>query len=528
MAINKIYIPIKMIAKKHFFTLLILSLTLVCLSAQDSLNMRKMAQIDTMGTEHNDIWGYKWGAKEYAVIGSNTKINIVDVSDCGDPEVVHQWEDPPTVTWRDFKDYQDYIYAICDGSACSEGLQIINKNTYAQSSSTADFVRAHNLFVDEKAGRLYVAGSNTNSRGLTVYDLTEDAGNPTLLKKVNFQTVTGTGMNWYVHDVYVRNDTAYCSHGAISTSAAWDMSDLDNVEQLYEWETPDGGYNHSSWVDPEGNYEYMVRETFGAEMIVLDISDFSNVENVGTFQHNIHTPVGSSPNSMIHNPFVHLDRLFMSHYHDGVKVLDISDRENPELLAYYDTYPTNNGSYGSFHGCWGIYPFLPSGCIVAADIESGLFTFRLLETPTRDAVFDTDIVLDAPGAGIVFRTNDNNLWKYNVSNGGSLLKSLIAVEPANRVEFKNTNIKVTVPGSGIILRSPAGAYYRVSVSNTGLVTATPVPVADIPTTATTVLTEDLYLSQHSAGLRLTSPDGQCHLVRILSGGLTGSEMQDCD
>lgn len=527
MTINQIHMPLKSINQIIIFTLVLLSYVANHSFAQDSLSMRKMAQIDTMGTEHNDIWGYKWGAKEYAVVGSNTKINIVDVSDCGAPEVVHQWEDPSTVTWRDFKDYRDYVYAICDGTACSEGLQTINKNTFEQYSSTTDFTRAHNLFVDQKAGRLYVAGSNTNHKGLSVFDLTEDPQKPTLIKKVNFQTVTGTSLDWYVHDVYVRNDTAYCSHGAISVSAAWDMSDLDNVEQLYEWETPDGGYNHSSWLDPEGDYEYMVRETWGEELIILDVSDFSNVDQVGSFQHNLHTPIGEDA-SMIHNPFVHLDRLFLSHYHDGVKVLDISDRENPELIAYYDTYNVNNGDYDDYRGCWGIYPFLPSGCIVASDIQSGFYSFRLLLPPTRDAIFDTDIILNVPGAGIFFRTNDNHLWKYNISTGGSLLKTLVVDEPANKIEFKNTNVKLTAPSSGIILRNPIGEYYKLTVSVSGAVSATPILAADLPTTASTIMTEEMYLSQHSAGLKLTAPDGTCHMIRILSGGLTGSELVPCD
>ena len=37
-------------------------------------------------------------------------------------------------------------------------------------------------------------------------------------------------------------------------------------------------------------------------------------------------------------------------------------------VAYYDSYP---GSGWGFDGCWGTYPFLPSGNIISSDINSG-------------------------------------------------------------------------------------------------------------------------------------------------------------
>lgn len=39
-------------------------------------------------------------------------------------------------------------------------------------------------------------------------------------------------------------------------------------------------------------------------------------------------------------------------------------------VAEYDTY---EGQTISYDGCWGVYPFLPSGTALAADITNGLF-----------------------------------------------------------------------------------------------------------------------------------------------------------
>ena len=46
------------------------------------------------------------------------------------------------------------------------------------------------------------------------------------------------------------------------------------------------------------------------------------------------------------------------------------------VVGSYDTYPQGSGN--GFNGCWGVYPFLPSGNLVCSDIDNGLFVL----TPT--------------------------------------------------------------------------------------------------------------------------------------------------
>lgn len=504
-------------------------------TAQDSLNMRKMANLSGMGTAYNDIWGYTWGNKEYAVVGSNTAINIVDVTDCRNPVLENQWVDGGSKTWRDFKEYREYVYAVCDN--CNEGLQTINKDTYATWQSNGDFVQAHNIFIDHSSGKLYVAGSNSLSRGLYVYDLTITPKTPQLLAAIDFQDwdgITG-GANWYVHDLYVRNDTAYCSHG-YRGHAVWDMSDLTNIVQIGE-RLFDGGYNHSSWPHDDLPYEYVAKEVEnGLPLEIYDNSDWSDIEIDGTFSHTIHTPTGSVTRSTPHNPYFHNDRLFVSNYHDGLKVYDLADPLDPQILAYYDTYDTNNGYYGngpsqrSYEGCWGTYPFLPSGCLLASDIDFGLYTLKLLETPTRSVVIaDKDFIMDKVGGAIYFATRDSKLWKLKIGNTGMIEKTLEFTDPVNPMEVVNSNLSIGSVNGAIYMRNSLAQYYRITVTNSGTLAA-PVltPPANLPTSAARILTEDLYLSQYDAGLKLTAPDGNCHLVKVGPGGLTETENVSCD
>jgi hypothetical protein len=46
-----------------------------------------------------------------------------------------------------------------------------------------------------------------------------------------------------------------------------------------------------------------------------------------------------------------------------------------KIIGFYDTYqgPAGNG----YEGCWGVYPYLPSGNIIASDVNEGLFVLKL-------------------------------------------------------------------------------------------------------------------------------------------------------
>jgi len=44
-------------------------------------------------------------------------------------------------------------------------------------------------------------------------------------------------------------------------------------------------------------------------------------------------------------------------------IFDLSNPEAPTRVAYYDTF--DNTTYTGYNGCWGVYPYFPSGNIIA-------------------------------------------------------------------------------------------------------------------------------------------------------------------
>jgi hypothetical protein len=51
-------------------------------------------------------------------------------------------------------------------------------------------------------------------------------------------------------------------------------------------------------------------------------------------------------------------------------ITDVSRPQNPIEVGKYDTYP---GAGSGQNGCWGVYPYLPSGNLVVSDIQNGLY-----------------------------------------------------------------------------------------------------------------------------------------------------------
>ena len=93
----------------------------------------------------------------------------------------------------------------------------------------------------------------------------------------------------------------------------------------------------------------------------IDITDLNNIYEVDRIQSN----PGSL--SIPHNTHVDGNFLITSYYRDGTTVHDITYPDNMIQVAYYDSY---SGSGNGFDGCWGTYPFLPSGLIISSDINS--------------------------------------------------------------------------------------------------------------------------------------------------------------
>ncbi len=347
----------------------------VCLWSQvaDNINLGMNWRDDDLptssGVRYNDIWGYvDCDGNEYAILGSARYTHFINVSNPQNVVETNRFEETINSIWRDYKTYQTYAYGVADQG--NEGLAIFDLSNLPNSVSriTLDnsvFNQAHNIYIDEENHRLYVAGANS---GLIVYDLENNPAEPELLAIADLSSGGG-----YVHDVFVRNNIAYCSHGW-NGYYVWDFTNPSNPQILAS--VPTNGYNHSSWLTDDNQYAIVAEEVpSGLPLLVIDLSNLNNgeIEVVKDFKEPLLTP--TDDNNTPHNPFIRGNHLVVSYYEDGVQVFDISNPLNPTRIAHYDTRPLNT-QYNGTTGNWGVYPFLPSGTILASDTQTGLFVLN--------------------------------------------------------------------------------------------------------------------------------------------------------
>jgi choice-of-anchor B domain-containing protein len=334
--------------------------------AQSSYNMTLLGSYEWPTTEGSDIWGWvdPVTEDEYALVGLNDGFSCVNVTDPSNP-IEEFYISDLNSTWRDIKTWGNYAYVTTEADA---GLLIVDLtdmtgNTYwhvsqftnPTTSATVSFTAAHNLYIDEN-GICYIFGASSNSGGnpsdgAVFLDVASNATSPVYLGEWNDE---------YIHDGMVRGDTMYA--GCIYTGGLYivDVSDKGNPFVLGTHQTPNS-FTHNAWVSDDGNYVFTTDEKPDAYIGSYDISDMSNIQEVDRIQSN------PESNSIPHNTHVDGDFLVTSWYRDGTIVHDISNPNNLVQVAYYDSYV---GSGDGFDGCWGTYPFLPSGNIISSEINS--------------------------------------------------------------------------------------------------------------------------------------------------------------
>ena len=337
---------------------------------QTNFNLGLIGSYDWPTTEGSDIWGWVDGnGNEYALVGLKDRFSCVNVSNPSNPIEEFYILDVNS-TWRDIKTWGNYAYITTDDDGISPlGLLIVDLTdmtgltywhvttfNHPTNGSSVEFTAAHNLYIDEN-GICYIFGavSSTGSNpsdGAIFLDVDANPTNPVYLGEWDDQ---------YIHDGMVRGDTMYA--GCINAGKLFvvDVSDKNNPTTIGTHPTPNA-FTHNAWVSDDGNFVFTTDEKSDAYLAAYDITDINNIQEVDRIQSNPGS--GTIP----HNVHVDGNFLITSYYRDGTTVHDITHPNNMIQVAYYDSY---TGSGDGFQGCWGTYPFLPSGLIISSDIDSG-------------------------------------------------------------------------------------------------------------------------------------------------------------
>ncbi len=315
---------------------------------------------------YTDVWG--WVAPdgtEYAIMGTGTGTSIFGLQDPSNPvllfSVPGSWS-----RWRDMKTYQEYLYVVADEGI--DGLLVVDMSM-APDSVTWNFWRpeltiaaepfilaqCHNLYIDSSYA--YLAGCN-GPGGTYIFDLGVDPMSPPLVSATD---------PLYAHDVYVQDDRLYASNLRNGFSIV-DISAIDQPVSLAFQETS-ANFTHNAWASPDNRYLFTTDEVNGAYVEAYDVSDPDEIIRLDQFRPAATRGLGVIP----HNVHYHNGYLITSYYTDGIKIIDANQPDNLVEVGSYDTYFTNDGTFG---GAWGAYPFLPSGLVLVSDRSTGLYVLQ--------------------------------------------------------------------------------------------------------------------------------------------------------
>ena len=398
--------------KKIYIAGIILLQTFL-LNAQSSLDVlftwsdESISDENWVGNTYNEIWGVAQNGHEFAIIGSTQGTHIFDVTNPEDgflAAYIQGADDSPAIVHRDFHDYEGYLYAVADEGEST--LQIIDisqlPNSFNVVYDSDEYIkRAHNIFIDTQNAIMYVCGGRVlNEWNELAFFSLEEPQNPVFLGKYD-----DVG---YIHDIYVENNIGYLNAGDNGLFIV-DFSNLENPTILGSLtDYPDKGYNHSGWLNNSGNTYIFADENHGYEMKICDVTNPNEITVNTTFLS------GVNPNSMAHNLIIKDNYVYVSHYHDGLWIWDISNPSNPVVAGNFDTYlPEDHDSY---RGAWGVYPLLPSGNILVSDMQSGLFVLSPIENNNSD---------------ISENTNDNFIFPNPFTN-----QFEIQINNANPIDLK--------------------------------------------------------------------------------------------
>ena len=329
------------------------------------LNVFAQKNVDFLGNlqfeqKINDIWGYEdSNGNEYALIGGEQGTFIIDVTMPSNPTQLFYIPGDTTI-WRDLKTYQDFAYVTNESAG---GLLIIDLSDLPNSidfqRSTIDtfnYQKAHNIFIDEN-GIAHLFGSNIQSQGDFMLDLnTTNRFEPTFYGLYNDR---------YCHDGYAKNNILWTSEINQGDFSAVAFSNPQNQIVIGRQNTSTS-FTHNCWLSDNENYLITTDEKSGGCVDIYDVSDLNNIQLLDKYR--------SSPDDGVipHNTFFKgNDFIVTSYYRDGITIVDATEKNNLVEIGQFDTSPFSSAD--GFEGCWGVYPYLASGNILASDREEGLF-----------------------------------------------------------------------------------------------------------------------------------------------------------
>lgn len=352
----------------------------------NGLDLLSRISLSTFGSDRgNDSWGWTdpLDGKEYALMGLGNGTAFVDITDPVNPIYLGKLPThTDSSTWRDIKVYNDHAFIVSE--AGGHGMQVFDltrlrnvtnaPETFTEDAHYDGFGHCHNIVINEETGYAFAVGTSTFGGGPHFVNI-QDPVNPV--------AAGGFSGDNYCHDaqvvIYNGPDSDYTGREIFFGSNEDRISIVDVTNKNNPIPISNGfygsvDYTHQGWLTEDQRY-FMIGDEldesnfgFNTRTIIFDLSDLDNPV--------VHFEYEADVAAIDHNGYVKGNEFYLSSYRAGLRVFDISDIENQNMVEtkFFDTYPTSNSA--RFDGAWSVYPYFASGSIVISDIDRGLFVVR--------------------------------------------------------------------------------------------------------------------------------------------------------
>lgn len=294
--------------------------------------------------------------------GRTGGLSVFDVADKAHPVFRRTVTLPGDSYWNDVWSKGDALYV----ASATHGVLLFDISQPAEPvflrSLPEDSIDVHTVFID--GDRLYAMSPGPRAETL-LFDISQPLA-PVLLNRF---TAPGGQTTGYTHDAFVYQGRLYINHWDLGYLIE-DVSDPSNVHQLGKYV-----YAHqSSHANAVGTFAgrtvaFEGGEGFDAHLRVLDVTYPTKVVKIGEWrlrsQHSIHNMVLVGT------------RLYIAHYQEGVRVLDVSEPSQPRQIAYFNTFRETDfeRGYSFYEGAIGMR--VPGdGYVYVVDTSRGLLIFR--------------------------------------------------------------------------------------------------------------------------------------------------------
>lgn len=503
------------------------------------------------GLRLNDVWGWvdPETSKKYALVGREDGTAFVDVTDPTRPMYLGELLRPSTAqtnVWRDIKVDGYYAFIVADGSSGrrgGHGMQVFDLRRLRDVSASpvsfdadavyTDFTVAHNLAINEETHRAYIVGSGVDARGcnagLHIVDIS-DPLQPTFEGCFN-DVGTGRARGGYTHDVqcviYKGPDVGWqgreiCIGSNETAISLVDVTLADAPVPISRGTYPTSAYVHQGWLTEDHRYfvqdDELDERAFSAQTrtFIWDLQDLDDPVLLTIFTSDVI--------STDHNLYVKGSLVYQANYSSGLRILDISDPEQPFIAGWFDTYPASDEL--NFEGAWTAWPFPDDNLVLVSGRREGLFLLQpssILGTRFGSVM--------AMGEGDSIRLTwameaEFSIDSYRIDqilpSGDRVLQGFVSassdgVSSAGSYSFSTTS-EVAIAHYQVTAIGSDGAEIQSDVVPVNLVRDTHVLTAAWPNPAIADVFMELYLADEQ-NVRVSLHDALGREIQLIQNGL---------